>query len=176
MSPDGALVRRRRTDCPSTGSGLAASSAERPQAPPVGVQGAPISSRYRDFGIGPGNDTAPRSAASSEVDLFPGAMWEAPRVSLPWWGMNECSSSIKRHSGMQDLSPELSGGRAYVHNRTKVRTALRDRSRATVRQSRKRLRAVRSPSWPLPKRHVCSVQDSPSDASGCPQSTIGWTS
>ncbi len=49
-----------------------------------------------------GNDAAPRSAASSEVDLLPGAMWEAARVSLAWWGMNERLSLIKQQSEMQE--------------------------------------------------------------------------
>ncbi len=48
-----------------------------------------------------GNDAVSQSAASSEVDLFPGGIRQAPRVPLAWWGMNACSSSTKQQPEMQ---------------------------------------------------------------------------
>ncbi len=48
-----------------------------------------------------GNDAVSQSAASSEVDLFPGGIWQAPRVYSAWWGMDEWLSLIRRQPGMQ---------------------------------------------------------------------------
>ncbi len=53
-----------------------------------------------------GNDAMSQSAASSVVDLFPGTMCGAPRVSLAWWGMNDWLFLTKQQPEMQERTED----------------------------------------------------------------------